>query len=149
MSVGLTSPRLHFDTEVRPPVEQYLSDPGVEWKAKCAAVALTSLIEWTYEYLKCHRAPDMPGSSNDFRKRMIHRCGAIQPVLDVADAMRHRILTKNLSERIVRRSTDAWIPDHGTLKLVAPSTQYDGQSFDKVAQEVLEFWDRWIRENTE
>ena len=147
MSSGLTPPREHFDSEVRPPVDQFLSDPEVEWKAKCAAVALTSVIEWTFKYCEAE-APHVVGSAgsiDSFRKAVIALCDEIQPVKDIADGVRHRFLTGEINKRVVTTSTDAWSADQGRLKLKSLShTTYDGRYFDDVVRKVRDFWDGWI-----
>lgn len=143
-----TPPREHFESEVQPPVNQFLSDPTVEWKAKCAAVALTSVIEWTHQYLQAQKSIEKNVKVGDFRAQLIRQCDAIQPVMDVADAMRHRFLDRPSLGRIVTTSTDAWSCDQKSLLLDAPGTAYHKRPFDEVVREVVKFWDCWIAKNT-
>jgi hypothetical protein len=140
MSNDLTSPRQYFEADVRPAVQQFLADPGVPWKARCAAVALTSLIEWIVEY---QRHLDYNTSVITFREEMFGCCDAIRLVRDVADGARHRLLDRDMKNRIVTTATGAFI-EARTLLVDAPKTAYHQRAFNKIASEVLEFWDRWI-----
>lgn len=137
----LMTPRQYFDEEVTPPVKQFLGAPGVTWKARCAAVALTSMIDWTFEYCRENRPHNVSSCEDigDFRKEMINQCDSIRPVRDIADGMRHRFLTRQLDERVVTTATGAWDPDDGRLKLKS-----DGGYFDDLVREVWRFWDSWI-----
>jgi hypothetical protein len=150
MSAGLITPRQHFVSDIEPPVQQFLDDPSCGWKSRCAAIALASLIPWTFYYLS--KAGKFTAAADEvrFREDRIRECEAIRPIVDLADAVRHRELTKRIHARTLLFATEA-LPDRDRLQLVAKGpmgSQYDGLFLDDIVRDVRDYWDIWIRNNT-
>ncbi|MEO5338652.1 MAG: hypothetical protein H7841_17465 [Magnetospirillum sp. WYHS-4] len=79
--------------------------------------------------------------------KMIGECDAIRPIRDVADAARHRILTRNTNQRTITTATTAWTSENDYLTYNSIDGQYDGKRFDEIVKPVFLFWDSWIGKN--
>lgn len=135
------SPEESFRRDVLPNFDCYMSDFGAEWKAKNVAYAAAHLIEWVYEYYRVHGASRLSGASSlsDFRQGLFVQCPALKVVHDMAEAHKHRFLTRRRSAPTITSSTEAFQAHDEWLEVTAT-----GQRFDDVISEVVDFWRRWL-----
>jgi hypothetical protein len=143
------SPRQQFETMVKPPVEAFLLAPECKWKARCAAHALTDLIEWTYYYMYIRSDDNSTHkkSRKDFRNEIIRECDAVRPVRDVADAARHRFLDRDDAIGATATSIFSHSTQGTTVQFNAIKSDYHQRNFSEIVKKVLGFWDDWNSRN--
>ena len=131
------TPEETFGNRVKPPYDEYMLDPGTEWKAQAAAYGVGHIMEWLYEYYRHHDLARLRGTGGlpDFREMLFKQCLDLRIVFDVAEASKHRFLTKRTAT--VPSSTDAFLAGE---RLTLP----DGQFFDEVLRRAYNFLKDWL-----
>ncbi len=136
----LTKPSVRYHEYVQPQCEEFLNDPFARWKADNAAKALNEHLEWTYKYVQQHDPSRLPGdgSITEFREEVFSHCPEARTMWDLADAAKHRFLTRNAAVRIVRSSSDAY--DEEEDGLAVPG--YD-VNMSNVVRRGMTYWENW------
>jgi hypothetical protein len=139
MQVPSVPPAESFQNDVLPNFNCYGADPESEWKAKNVAYAVAHLIEWVYTYYQHHDKSRLRGANNlnEFREMMFKECPDLK-IVHMADAHKHRFLTRKPELRTVTSSTDAYIAHSGRL-IVA-----NGRYSDDMITNVVNFWGKWL-----
>lgn len=102
------TPAEFLERHVKPPVEQWRSDPDSEWKAKVAAMALNDMAERYWHYWKDRGRSKVYAAARpkEFREALVlHECEDFQLIWDVADAHKHVGLDRG--NRKVTKSSQA------------------------------------------
>lgn len=106
------TPAEFFEHYVKPPVEQWRSDPDSEWKAKVAAMALNDMAERYWHYWKDRDRSKVYAATKprEFREALVlHECEDFQLIWDVADAHKHVELDRG--NRKVSKSSQAGVQE--------------------------------------
>ena len=135
------TPRKHFEIDVRPPCEAYFQDSTSQWKAKAAAQAINNFAEWTFHYFKNYEPAKLFGAKGveGFKTFHANACREFRVVWDLADAAKHRHLTRNLQQRVVTTSTGGWAETADTLEIVAT-----GDEVDVLIGAAMAYWENQI-----
>lgn len=136
----LKKPSECFRDDVEPNYLAFLEDPTAEWLANNAADAIARQIEWAHQYYIETDSSRLPGSGSlkAFRDHLsLNECPDLQLMWDLGAARKHRILTRNITDRIVTSATSAYSIGEGHFIV-------DGQSFDEALKRAVDFWRHWL-----
>jgi hypothetical protein len=135
------TPRKHFEIDVRPPCEAYFQDSTSQWKAKAAAQAISNFAEWTFHYFEKNEPQKLFGTKGvgDYKTYHASACPSFRIVWDLADAAKHRFLTRHLEQRIVTTATGGWAETADTLEIVAT-----GEEVDVLIGVAMTYWESQI-----
>ena len=139
-----TPPEDQFRDDVLPPFKAYMSDKGVNWKAKCAAYAVAHFTEHAWLYYRHHDPSKVYGATGENGVEKYVRalaedksCQELRIIWDLALANKHRILTRHAEERMVTTSTAATVATVDRLWM-NDLRRY----FDEVLKKAVDFWAR-------
>ena len=137
----MQTPRKNFEIDVRPACEAYFNDGCSIWKAKAAVQSVNNFAEWTFQYYKKNDPAQLAGTNSvwEFKAHHAKLCQQFQSVWDLADAAKHRTLTKRTEFRTVTSSTGAWARTENTLLLVRTR-----EEVDVLIGAAMAYWDKQI-----
>ena len=122
-----------------PALVEYLAEPQSERRANILATAINDHAEWTFRYYPA--GSDRVFGANtphQFREALFSRCPELRMMWDLADASKHRFLTKPGIPRTVAVSTAAY-----TVKSDELYIQGFDQPFSAAAQRAVGYWKQW------
>lgn len=110
MAKATRTPAEHFQLIVAPNYRRFLRDPGSEVDAVNAVYATAHLVDWAYWYWIEHDPAQLGGAQDEkgFRAALFAQCSQLQIVHDLADASKHRFLTRSARTRLVTSATAAF-----------------------------------------
>jgi len=111
MSDSLTKPSEVFASRVQPALDNYLAGPKDERLANNLAEAINNQVGWSFAYYLENDRSRLSGSTTptEYRLKAFDECPATKMMWDLADANKHRFLTRQQPvPRTVTSSTAAF-----------------------------------------
>ena len=140
MSGALQKPSEVFRRKILPAFRDYGADPSNERLANILAAAINDQAEWTFQYYDRGDRSRLFGTTTaiKFREAIFGMCPELRMMWDLADADKHRFLTRPGLIRSVSLSTAAYSVRDSELWV---------SGFDKpflpTATIAMQFWERW------
>jgi hypothetical protein len=140
MNSSLLKPSEVFLQKIKPAFLDYVAHPGDERLANILATAINSHAEWTFRYYEQIDRSRLFGATTlkKFREMIFDMCSELRMMWDLADADKHRFLTRTGIERFVSLSTASYSVRDSELWV----SGYE-KGFLPAATAAVKFWEEW------